>query len=234
MTNNTRRTAASNHALQATAADKKGKFIVFEGTDGCGKTTQVELLRRKIESLVGPCLAEREPDSRNIVGAVIRTALYGGVKILPESMAYLHVADRFEHVEHMLGLLNSGKNIVCDRYYISNMAYNATDALSMRDIYELNRPCIARLAPDAVIYLDVPEAVTRARREAARSDTEIYDATEKQLAVANNFRRAIEMLRESGEPTRFCTVDASQSIDDVAAAVWNAVKDLFAPSKAEK
>ena len=162
----------------------RGKFIIFEGTDGCGKTTQTELLRRRIAEYTGaPCLFEREPDSRNIVGAVIRSALYGGVKISPRSMAYLHVADRLEHIEFMLPLLESGSHIVCDRYYLSNMAYNSGEGLSVEDVYELNRPCAEALSPDAIVYLDVPPEVTRARRAADRASEEIYDADEKQKRI---------------------------------------------------
>ena len=73
---------------------KRGKFIVFEGIDGCGKTTHAGLLCDYVAKKTGHgCLLEREPDSRDLIGAIIRTALYGGVKFLPETMAYLHVAD---------------------------------------------------------------------------------------------------------------------------------------------
>ena len=98
----------------------RGYFIVFEGCDGCGKTTQTERLRAAIAEATGrPCLYEREPNERNAAGAIIRSGLYGGVKFLTESMAYLHVADRLEHIEFMRPLVEAGTNIVCDRYYSS-------------------------------------------------------------------------------------------------------------------
>ena len=113
----------------------RGYFIVFEGCDGCGKTTQTERLRAAIAEATGrPCLYEREPNERNAAGAIIRSGLYGGVKFLTESMAYLHVADRLEHIEFMRPLVDAGTNIVCDRYYLSNMAYNTTPRISMADI----------------------------------------------------------------------------------------------------
>ena len=193
----------------------RGKFIVFEGCDGCGKTTQTERLRASLAEATGkPCLYEREPDSRNIVGAIIRSALYGGVKISPDSMAYLHVADRLEHIDHVTPILESGASIICDRYYLSNMAYNSTDRLSMEDVYELNRPCFETLPADLFVFLDVPPEVTRARRAKDRSDTEIYDADERQIRIRENYHRAIEFLRQKGETV--IVIDATRDMDTVS------------------
>lgn len=204
----------------------RGKFIVFEGTDGCGKTTQTDLLRRRIaEATARPCLYELEPNSRNVTGAIIRAALYGSVRILPESMAYMHVADRLEHIEYMLPLLDAGNSIVCDRYYVSNMAYNATELLSMEDIFALNAPCRRLLAPDAIVFLDVPPEVSAARRSADRTSTELYDADEKQRRVRQNYLSALEFLEEKGD--RVFRIDASRSVAEVADAVWEAVRPLF-------
>ncbi len=206
----------------------RGKLIIFEGTDGCGKTTQTELLRRRIAEHTGAaCLMEREPDSRNIVGAIIRSALYGGVKIAPMSMAYLHIADRLEHIEFMLPLLESGTHIVCDRYYPSNMAYNSGDALSVEDVYELNRPCVQRLAPDAIVYLDVPPEVTRARREADRASEEIYDADDKQRQIRARFESALDHIAKMEGEAKIIRVNAARPIDEVADEIWDRVSALL-------
>lgn len=206
----------------------RGKFIVFEGTDGCGKTTQTELLRRRIAEYTGsPCLIEREPDSRNIVGAVIRSALYGGVKISPDSMAYLHVADRLEHIDFVLPLLEGGSHVVCDRYYPSNMAYNSGETLSVEDIYELNRPCVARLAPDAIVYLDVPPEVTRARRAADRASEEIYDADEKQRKVRESFESALAHVAKMEGEEKIIRINAARPLDEVSDEIWARVKALL-------
>lgn len=206
----------------------RGKLIIFEGTDGCGKTTQTELLRHRIAEHTGaPCLMEREPDSRNIVGAVIRSALYGGVKIAPTSMAYLHVADRLEHIEFMLPLLESGNHIVCDRYYLSNMAYNSGEVLSVEDIYELNRPCVERLAPDAIVYLDVPTEVTRARREAERASEEIYDADDEQRRIRARFATALEHVARMEGEAKIIRVNAARPLEEVADEIWARVRELL-------
>lgn len=204
----------------------RGLFIVFEGTDGCGKTTQTEILRRRIaEYTARPCIYELEPNSRNVTGAIIRAALYGSVRVLPEAMAYMHVADRLEHIDYMLPLLDSGTNVVCDRYYVSNMAYNATERLPMETVFELNRPCRELLAPDAIVFLEVPPEVTAARRSADRTADEIYDADEKQRKIRENYHAALDFLEAQGD--RVIRVDASRSVEEVADAIWQAIRPLL-------
>ena len=199
-------------------SNTRGYFIVFEGCDGCGKTTQTELLRKAISEATGrPCLYEREPNERNAAGAIIRSGLYGGVKFLTESMAYLHVADRLEHIEFMRPLVERGTNIVCDRYYLSNMAYNATDRISMEDIYLMNEPCVESMKPDLFVFLDVPPEVSKKRRDDNRADKEIYDGDDKQARVRANYLAAIDLLISKGE--KVIVVDASQGIDEVAEEV---------------
>ena len=204
----------------------RGLFIVLEGGDGCGKTTQAARLCRRLEAArARRCLSEREPDSRDIVGAVVRSAYYGSVKILPETLAYLHVADRLEHIKFMLPLLEGGADIVCDRYYPSNMAYNRTPRLSMEQIYELNRPCFEQLDADLIIYLDVSPEETARRRAAGRTAEEIFDDDETQRAVLRNYRETLDYLAERGR--RIAVIDASASEDEVADDIWCAVAGLI-------
>ncbi len=202
----------------------RGKFIVFEGGDGCGKTTQAARLCRRMEAERGRrCLSEREPDQRNVAGALTRSAYYGSVRILPETLAYLHVADRLEHIDFMLPLLNAGCDIVCDRYYPSNMAYNRTPRLSMEQIYELNRPCFETLDADLIIYLDVPPEETARRRAADRTSAEIFDADEAQRTVYRNYRETLDFLSQKG--VRVAVIDATRSEEEVAEDIWRAVTE---------
>lgn len=218
----------TDQSLTDTAQNKaeRGLFIVLEGGDGCGKTTQAAELCRRLAAARGRrCLSEREPDQRDVVGAVIRSSYFGGVRLLPESVAYMHVADRLEHIEFMLPQLHAGNDIVCDRYYVSNMAYNRTDRLSMEQIYELNRPCFEALDPDLIIYFDVSPEVSAARRAAGRASRELYDADETQLRVLRNYDEAIDMLAARGR--RIARINADLPADEVAEAVWAAVSELF-------
>lgn len=207
-------------------SNTRGYFIVFEGCDGCGKTTQTELLRKAIaETTRKPCIYEREPNERNAAGAIIRSGLYGGVKFLTESMAYLHVADRLEHIEFMRPLIEKGTSIVCDRYYLSNMAYNATDRISMEDIYVMNKPCVESMKPDLFVFLDVPPEVSKERRDNNRADKEIYDGDDKQAKVRANYLAAINLLIDKGE--KVVIVDASRDIGTVAEEVKKKVFEVL-------
>ncbi len=197
---------------------QRGQFIVFEGIDGCGKTTHTALLAKAYAERTGKrCIIEREPDSRDIIGAIIRSALYGSVRISPEAMAYLHVADRLEHIAYMTPILESGTSVICDRYFISNMAYNASDTLSVRQIYELNRPCFEKLRPDAVVFLDVPPEETARRRAAERSDEEIYDRMERQVRIYGNYMQALEIIAADG--MKVLRVDATAPAETVSAEI---------------
>ena len=208
------------------SAAGRGKFIVFEGGDGCGKTTQAARLCRRLGAERGrKCLSEREPDFRNVAGAVTRSAYYGSVRILPETLAYLHVADRLEHIAFMLPLLREGCDIVCDRYYPSNMAYNRTPRLSMEQIYELNRPCFETHDADLIIYLDVPPEETARRRAADRTAEELFDADEAQRSVYRNYRETLDFLSARGR--RVAVIDASRPEAEVAEDIWLAVAGLF-------
>lgn len=211
-------------------APGRGLFIVLEGGDGCGKTTQAAALCRRLAAERGRrCLSEREPDSRDIVGAVVRSAYYGSVKILPETLAYMHVADRLEHVAFMQPHLDAGDDIVCDRYYPSNMAYNRTPRLSMEQIYELNRPCFETLDPDLIIYLEVSPEVSARRRAAGRTEEEIFDADETQRRVLKNYREALDYLAARGR--RVVTVNADLTEAEVSDAIWTAVVALINDKK---
>lgn len=202
--------------------NKRGRFIVFEGTDGCGKTTHTNLICEYLKEKTGKrVLYEREPDSRDIIGAIIRSALYGNVKISADAMAYLHVADRLEHVEYMLPLLEAGNDIICDRYYISTMAYNTTPNLSVEQLYDLNRPVAEKLQPDLIVFLDVDPVITARRRAAERSDEEIYDAMEKQVKIRENYHKALEVVKKAG--VNVVVIDASKTIAEVQEDIRKAI-----------
>lgn len=201
---------------------ERGKFIVFEGIDGCGKTTHTERLRDYIAAKTGKkCIIEREPDSRDIIGAIIRSSLYGSVKISPDAMSYMHVADRLEHIAYMLPILESGTSIIEDRYYISTMAYNVTPHMSIEQLYELNRPVREMLNPDMVIFLDVSPEITARRRAAERSDEELYDAMEKQVKIYENYMKALDIVEKDG--VKVVKIDASKPLEEVSKAIFEAI-----------
>src|SRR6266508_525413 len=98
-------------------------FVTFEGLDGTGKTTQVELLRAQLESEGREVVATREPGGTP-VGERIRELLLGGTEMAPWTEATLFAASRAELVEQVIGpALERGADVVCDRYIDSSLAY---------------------------------------------------------------------------------------------------------------
>lgn len=136
---------------------KKGVFICIEGLDGSGKTTQVELLSKKLEKEFD-VLCTSEP-SKGLIGDFIRKSyLYGKNRLSPYVEALLFAADRIEHVENeIIPALNKGKIVISDRYVFSSLAYQGSGKIDLDWIQTVNKSI---LLPDLAIFLDVdPEKV---------------------------------------------------------------------------
>ena len=135
-----------------------GKFIVFEGIDGSGKTTQINLVARSLEEQGRQVLCTREPGGTRI-GAMLRNLLLDPANkdLDHRTEAFLYAADRSQHVtEVILPALEEGKIVICDRYLYSTVAYQGwgrgidTDFLT-----SLNGLASGWLVPDRVILLDI-------------------------------------------------------------------------------
>lgn len=202
----------------------RGRFIVLEGIDGSGTTTQ---LGRAVAHLCGlghQAVATREP-SAGPIGRVLREALLGrlhmpdGSKVDGRTMALLFAADRIDHLQREIEPhLAAGTSMVSDRYLLSSLAYQAEEA---------ERAWVTGLArgiltPDLTILLDLPVEVAAARRQAAGRPVERYDADSYLAKVAANYR---EFARQ--DPS-LVVLDGAASIDEVTAAVCRVMAPLFA------
>ena len=198
-------------------------FIVLEGIDGSGTTTQLERLVGHLAGRGRRAHATREP-SQGPVGRLLREILLGGHR-RPDgaavdglAMALLFAADRRDHLTREIEpALAAGSDVVSDRYLLSSLAYQAQEA---------ERDWVAGLArdlraPDLTLLLDVPVAVAAARRRAAGRPDERYDADEIQSRVAARYRELC------ADDPRAQILDAGGSIDQVAAAVAAAVDGLL-------
>jgi dTMP kinase len=198
-------------------------FIVLEGIDGSGTTTQLGRLAEHLAARGRRVHATREP-STGPVGRLLREILLGGHH-LPDgapadgrAMALLFAADRRDHIRREIEpALAAGTDVVCDRYLLSSLAYQGEEA---------ERDWVAQLArevraPDLTLLLDLPVAVAAARRRAAGRSEERYDADAVQERVAAAYRELV-----AGDP-RAVTVDASAGLDDVSRAIFAAVDRLL-------
>jgi dTMP kinase len=198
-------------------------FIVLEGIDGSGTTTQLGLLERHLQGRGRRVHATREP-SQGPIGRLLREILLGGHKspagapVDGLAMALLFAADRRDHLSREISpALAAGADVVSDRYLLSSLAYQAQEA---------ERDWVAGLArelraPDLTLLLDLPVEVASARRRAAGRPDERYDADAVQASVAARYRELC-----AGDP-RATILDAGRSIAEVATAIAAAVDRLL-------
>jgi dTMP kinase len=199
-------------------------FIVVEGIDGAGTTTQTELLVRHLATLGRKAAATREP-SGGPVGRLLREILLGQHRPSPgetmggTTMALLFAADRIDHLQREIDpLLAAGTDVVSDRYLLSSLAYQAEEA---------DRAWVASLArgvrvPDLTLLLDVSVEAAALRRQRAARATERYDADAYLARVVENYRRLAR------EQPGVVVLDGSGSVDEVAAAIARRLDELLA------
>src|SRR5215831_4068328 len=132
----------------------EGRFIVFEGLDGAGTSTQADRLRRWLVDEGRAVETTREPTGGPI-GAAIRQAIEGRTTLDPLTLALAFAADRcdhtYNHVDGIATTLAAGRWVVCDRYAVSSLAYQGGDRAPIAWLVELNRWC---LTPDLTVFVD--------------------------------------------------------------------------------
>ena len=204
---------------------KRGRLIVFEGIDGAGKTTQIELLMRRLQERGRRVYRTAEP-TESVSGGLLRDALSGVSKRTPCEMAALFVLDRIFHntnpVNGIERMLADGVDVICDRYYYSSLAYQGseTDEQWVRDM-NLNCPEIRR--PDACIFLDLTPEQSMERIGRGRVTVEIYENAERLARVRDKFFGVFASLKETD---RIFVVNAARSIDEIAEEIVAIVENL--------
>ncbi len=204
----------------------QGKFIVFEGIDGSGKSTQLSLLAQKLKSAQIPVLATKEPTDGPI-GVIIRNVLNKRLVLDEKTIAALYLADRLDHIQNpvngMLHQRNAGKTILCDRYYLSSYAYHSSH-VPLQWIIAANAECAELMRPDVIFFLDVAPEVTLERLEQSRYFLDLFETKERLIQVQANYYKAIQQI-EAKE--HIVILDATQSQAQIALQVWEVVQQLI-------
>ena len=179
----------------------KGKFIVIEGLDGSGKTTQVQLLTELL-SYEGISVVNQKEPTPHKFGKMCREVL-SGTELLPKSqLALLFVADRIDHntneKDGIEKLLNEGYNIICDRYYYSTFAYQGVD-VGLDWLMHLNLDCKDIRKPDLCIFLDLPpeKSMERINTNRRKDEIEIYETEEYLTNIRKRFYDVINILKKT-------------------------------------
>ena len=197
---------------------KKGVFIVIEGLDGSGKTTQAKMLAKKLEK-THKVLLTAEPSLGKIGSFIREDCLYEEKRLPTEAEALLFAADRIEHMySEVKPALEAGKLVICDRYIYSSLAYQGSAGLSLEWIKTINARA---LQPDFSIFIDVPpeRVIERLQRKKSVMET---------LEIQRKVREVYLKYVEKGELVR---VDGDKPKDAVAAELGSKVLELLKSAK---
>ncbi len=208
-----------------------GKFIVFEGIDGSGTSTQAELLKKNLLSSGVSAVATCEPSSGpigNLIreGFKKRVAFVEDAKLFDEQMAYLFAADRHDHlynsVDGIFSLNNSGITTISTRYFFSSLVYHVSDEDEYQFVKKLNEKFPL---PDLTIYIDNPVELSL-ERIALRAHRDIYENREKLQKVKTNYERVFKEFNKN-----LLIVDGSKSIDEIQNEIHKVASTLFTKTK---
>ncbi|SDY02970.1 dTMP kinase [Geodermatophilus africanus] len=208
------------------AAHPRGLFVAFEGGEGAGKSTQVRLLCEWLTAQGRAARATFEPGGTP-AGAAVRAIVLDRAHtgLSPRAEALLYAADRAQHTHAVLHpALAAGEVVVTDRYVDSSLAYQgAGRTIGLDDVAAISRWATQGLRPDLTVLLDLsPEtglARARGRAVADRLESESLEFHER---VRDTFRTLA-----AAEPGRYLVLDATRSVDELAADVRERVGALL-------
>ncbi|MDN5317961.1 MAG: dTMP kinase [Thermoanaerobacterium sp.] len=203
----------------------KGKLIAFEGIDGSGKTTQINLLKEYLLSIGRDIVVLREPGGTN-VGEKIRNILLDKKnKIVPTAEALLYAASRAELVnEVIIPSLNNGKIVILDRFVDSSIVYQGyARGIGVKAVEEINNIAIAGLVPDLTIYLDIKpkETIKRIDRRKDKDRLEMEDL-EFHEKVYEGYKQLIK-----SRPDRYLVIDATYDIDYIQKSIIKEISKII-------
>lgn len=163
-----------------------GKFIVFEGIDGSGKSTQTKLLKKYLEEQGFLVTLTKEPTNNSSVSQKIRQILNKEVIAGAKELQELFIQDRKEHLEKVvIPSLKEGKIVISDRYYFSTIVYGESERVSKEWLIEKNKDF---LAPDTTIIIDLDPKICIERITANRSSIDLFEKIGKLEKVRDNYK----------------------------------------------
>ncbi len=202
----------------------RGKFITFEGCDGCGKSTQLRLLSQYLTENNIPHIFTREPGGGKISEAIREILLNGkNMEMTDECEALLYAASRVQHLsDRVEPALNEGKLVICDRYVDSSFAYQAyARGLGLDFIRKINAFALENYLPDVTVFIDLtPEAAFKRKHGADENDRLEKAGMEFHKRVYEGYKAVA-----AAEPNRVMCVDGMQTPDEIFADVLKILKE---------
>jgi dTMP kinase len=192
-------------------------FIVFEGIDGSGTSTQIDMLKKKAQDAGKRFLFTAEPTTE-VIGKFLRTILSGENCVDPGSAAFLFAADRHEHLYGKNGVveaLGTGKTVISDRYLFSSLAYQSIGCgRALPKMLNSRFPL-----PEVLLFFDIDPAASLTRI-AGRKVTEIYEKQEFLEKTAAAYRRIIAGYEKQHTGMKIIRLNAAEPIKVIAELIW--------------
>jgi dTMP kinase len=208
-----------------------GRFITFEGTEGCGKSTQIALLAERLRALGRPVRALREPGGTPIGEEIRHTLKHSpdNAAMTPEAELLLMNASRAQLVREVIRpALAAGEMVLCDRFYDSTTAYQGYGRrLDLALVKAIIDVAVGDTRPDLTLLLRVPPRIgaerLRARQAAAPAVRDRFEEGDQNFfaRVASGYEAIA-----AAEPERVRMIDATATVEAVGAAVWKVVEPL--------
>jgi len=207
-----------------------GGLVVFEGAEGVGKSTQVDLLLRRLDQAGIPSVSFREPGGTAVGDQIREILLRPGNVIAPAAEALLFMASRAELCEHeIVPAIAAGKTVVLDRFFLSTYAYQIVGrGLEEGDVRRANRLATRGLVPDLTLLLDFPalSGLERAGGRGSRDRMEQLDGDfHERIGGAFATFATDEWTAQHPECGRIVSVDARGTAEEVSVRVAEALAD---------
>ena len=207
---------------QKAAQPARGKFIAFEGIDGSGKSTQVQLLANRLRQDGIYCYTTMEPTDSPI-GSLIHQIMTGRIKTDNKVIAALFAADRLDHllneVNGIASKIAEGTTVITDRYYFSSYAYHSVD-MPMEWVIQANEQSKNILQPTVTVFIDVDPDIALERIARNREHQELFEKKSRLIQVREKYKEAFEKLRDS---EKVVVLDGNQDPETVAENIWREV-----------
>jgi dTMP kinase len=200
-------------------------FITFEGIEGCGKTTQIELLYTYLEKKGHKVIKTREPGGTPFGESLRNAFLHAKMEVYPLSELLVFMAMRAQHVDELiLPALKENTIVLCDRFTDASYAYQGYGrGIDLSVIETLNKLVTKEIKPDLTILLDCPveSGLTR------KAESALMDRFEKEeLSFHRKISNAYEKLAKE-EPKRFFVIDGTLDINAIHKTIGKKVEDLL-------
>ena len=200
-----------------------GCFITFEGTEGCGKSTHIKKLARRLEAEGHTVRTLREPGGTESGESIRQLLKHGPEELTAEAELLLMNASRAQLVREVIRpAIAAGEIVLCDRFYDSTTVYQGTgrglDAAQVQAVIDF---AVGDTRPDLTLLLQIPLKTSEERR-ARRSETDRFEQADR------TFFERIEdgyTALAAAEPDRIRVIEADQPLDTVAATIWRIVND---------